>query len=491
MSRSRTDCEGFHRRDVLRVGVAGLLGMSLPDALRAEAAGRPGPAGEEAGDRSDPDLARRGAGDDRHVGPQARRPRGDPGRVPPDRHVRAGGHDLRAHAGAREGHGPLHAGPFARPLDQRPRPRHDLHGHREPAGAGAGVPRDGMPWRRGCCRRGRASRPTSRSPRCETGISGTGPGYLGPAFGPFEVEGDPARGTLQSRGVSLPDGVRTPRPGGPRGPAGPVRPRPAGARLRGGDGGPRPLPSPGRGDPPVRPGPGRARPVARTGRAARRLRPDDAGPGGAGGAAADRGRGPVRDAGLRRLGHPRQQLPRPQGPPPAAAGQGDLDPGPRPGVPRAAGRDDRRLRRGVRPDSAGQRARPGATTGRGRWPCSWPAAGSPAAPSTGRPTTAGRPRCATPVPPTTWPPRCSGGWDSAPGTNPFGRWATDRDLPGGALPGTPGGLSDPGQRFGRTTTGVRPEGDECGIVLLADCRLRPDRRRFDRSCRSYLRSRWN
>src|SRR4051795_739653 len=37
MSRARTDCEGFHRRDVLRVGVAGLLGMSLPDALRAEA----------------------------------------------------------------------------------------------------------------------------------------------------------------------------------------------------------------------------------------------------------------------------------------------------------------------------------------------------------------------------------------------------------------------------------------------------------------------
>jgi hypothetical protein len=36
------------------------------------------------------------------------------------------------------------------------------------------------------------------------GVSGTGAGYLGPAFGPFEIEGDPARGTLQSRGVSLP-----------------------------------------------------------------------------------------------------------------------------------------------------------------------------------------------------------------------------------------------------------------------------------------------
>src|SRR3954465_3072044 len=43
MSRTRTDCEGFHRRDVLRVGVAGLLGLSLPDALRAEALNPPDP----------------------------------------------------------------------------------------------------------------------------------------------------------------------------------------------------------------------------------------------------------------------------------------------------------------------------------------------------------------------------------------------------------------------------------------------------------------
>ena len=40
MSRTRTDCEGFHRRDVLRAGVAGLLGNdACPTLLRAEAAG--------------------------------------------------------------------------------------------------------------------------------------------------------------------------------------------------------------------------------------------------------------------------------------------------------------------------------------------------------------------------------------------------------------------------------------------------------------------
>src|SRR4029079_10698113 len=33
----RTDCEGFHRRDFLQVGSAGLLGLSLPGILASEA----------------------------------------------------------------------------------------------------------------------------------------------------------------------------------------------------------------------------------------------------------------------------------------------------------------------------------------------------------------------------------------------------------------------------------------------------------------------
>src|SRR5260370_28580040 len=47
MSRPRTDCEGFHSRDVLRAGVAGLLGLSLPEVLRAEALGRPSSVGKK------------------------------------------------------------------------------------------------------------------------------------------------------------------------------------------------------------------------------------------------------------------------------------------------------------------------------------------------------------------------------------------------------------------------------------------------------------
>src|SRR5947209_13865126 len=34
---SHTDCEGFYRRDFLKLGSAGLLGLSLPDLLRLEA----------------------------------------------------------------------------------------------------------------------------------------------------------------------------------------------------------------------------------------------------------------------------------------------------------------------------------------------------------------------------------------------------------------------------------------------------------------------
>src|SRR5215831_4177796 len=36
-ARTRTDCEGFHRRDFLKIGAGGLLGLGLADLLRLEA----------------------------------------------------------------------------------------------------------------------------------------------------------------------------------------------------------------------------------------------------------------------------------------------------------------------------------------------------------------------------------------------------------------------------------------------------------------------
>jgi hypothetical protein len=40
-----TDCEGFHRRDFLKIGTAGLLGLTLPQLLRLEAEAAPAPKG--------------------------------------------------------------------------------------------------------------------------------------------------------------------------------------------------------------------------------------------------------------------------------------------------------------------------------------------------------------------------------------------------------------------------------------------------------------
>src|SRR6187200_319692 len=40
MAKFLTDCEGFHRRDFLKIGSAGLLGLSLPQLLKLEATAR-------------------------------------------------------------------------------------------------------------------------------------------------------------------------------------------------------------------------------------------------------------------------------------------------------------------------------------------------------------------------------------------------------------------------------------------------------------------
>ena len=40
MTTRKTDCEGFYRRDFLKIGAAGLLGLSLPQMLRLEAKAR-------------------------------------------------------------------------------------------------------------------------------------------------------------------------------------------------------------------------------------------------------------------------------------------------------------------------------------------------------------------------------------------------------------------------------------------------------------------
>ncbi len=203
MSRTRTDCEGFHRRDVLRVGVAGLLGMSLPDALRAEAQNPPdprakkpaagviqiwlsgGPATIDMWDLK-PDAPEGIRGEFRPIATSA------PG-VSLCEHmpglakvmdrcalIRSLGHTISAH-------GP---GTTYMATGNRPGPALEYP-------AAGSLAANLLPPRRGVP-------PYVTFAALKEGA--TGPGYLGPAFGPFDIEGDPVRGTLQSHGVSLPEG---------------------------------------------------------------------------------------------------------------------------------------------------------------------------------------------------------------------------------------------------------------------------------------------
>ena len=203
MPRPRTDCEGFHRRDVLRAGVAGLLGLTLPDALRAQAQGRlagtvkkpatgviqiwlaGGPSTIDMWDQK-PDAPEEIRGEFRPISTAS------PGVIICEHMpgvakvmdrcalIRSLGHTISAHGpgttymttGNRPG--PALEYPAAGPLAAKLLPQ-----------------RQGVP-------------PYVTFAALREGV--TGPGYLGPAFGPFEVEGDPVRGTLQSHGVSLPEG---------------------------------------------------------------------------------------------------------------------------------------------------------------------------------------------------------------------------------------------------------------------------------------------
>ncbi len=205
MSRPWTDCEGFHRRDVLRAGVAGLLGLSLPDVLEAEAAGvtrrdgrKPatgviqiwlagGPATIDMWDLK-PDAPEEIRGEFRPIATAA------PGvaiceRLPGLARVMDRCTLVRSICHSISAHGP---GTIYMATGNRPAPALEY-----PAAGSLAArllpPRRGVP-------------PYVTFAKLRAGVSSMGPGYLGSAFGPFEVEGDPIRGTLQSHGVSLPEG---------------------------------------------------------------------------------------------------------------------------------------------------------------------------------------------------------------------------------------------------------------------------------------------
>ena len=205
MPRSKSDCEGFHRRDFLRVGSAGLLGLALPEALRAKALGQGatpsrkvatgviqvwlsgGPSTIDMWDPK-PEASEEIRGEFRAIATSA------PG-VSISEHmprlakvmdrcalVRSLGHTISAH-------GP---GTTYMATGNRPGPAMEYPSLGSLA-ARLLPPRPGTP-------------PYVTFASLGEGAAGVGPGYAGPSCGPFRIEGDPGRGTLQAQGVSLPDG---------------------------------------------------------------------------------------------------------------------------------------------------------------------------------------------------------------------------------------------------------------------------------------------
>jgi Protein of unknown function (DUF1501) len=225
MARTRIDCEGFHRRDFLTAGAAGLLGLTLPEILRAEAGGHSASEG-------DPDVRsrserRQSAGDTASArkpasgviqiwlsgGPatidmwdlKPEAPEGIRGEFRPietavsgvliTEHmprlaavmnhcalVRSLGHTITAH-----GPGTTYMATGNRPSAALEYPSLGSLAARVLA------PRRGVP-------------PYVTFAAHREGAAGVGAGYLGQAYGPFEVEGEPVRNSLQTYGVSLPTG---------------------------------------------------------------------------------------------------------------------------------------------------------------------------------------------------------------------------------------------------------------------------------------------
>ena len=200
MSRTRIDCDGVRRRDFLKIGAGGMLGLGLADMLRASAhAGETPPAkaviqiwlsgGPATIDMWDPkpDAPEEIRGEFKAISTAA------PGLVIGEHMpglakvmdrctlVRSLGHTITAH-------GP---GTTYMTTGNRPSPALDYPALGSLAAkvlpTSPGVP------------------PYVTFAELRSGID-AGTGYLGPEFAAFEIEGDAGRGTLQAQGVSLPQG---------------------------------------------------------------------------------------------------------------------------------------------------------------------------------------------------------------------------------------------------------------------------------------------
>ena len=213
MSAFQTDCEGFHRRDFLQVGSAGLLGLSLPGFLAAKASA----AGKETRAKAQSVILVWLAGGPATIDmwdnkPDA--PEGIRGEFKPVDTAAKGVQicrDTCPRWASVDGTRPPSCG---QPGPHHPvaRPGHGVHDDRQQARprpsqypALGSLATKLLPDRSAACRR------TSRFGEIRGGVGRAAAGYLGSAFNPFIVEGHgrPRQGrgpgSLRVRGMTAPD----------------------------------------------------------------------------------------------------------------------------------------------------------------------------------------------------------------------------------------------------------------------------------------------
>ena len=321
MTTLTTDCEGFYRRDFLqdRRGRPARPEPARPAAARGAGRRDDGRPASRRPTRVILVWLGRRPGDHRHVGPQARRPRGHPRRVQADRHQRRRRPDQRAPA--EDGRGRWTRSRVVRSL------HHTIPSHgpatvfmttgNKPT-AGAAVPVARLARRQAAAgREGRAAvRHASASSAAAPPAS---PATSAPAYNPFIVEGAGAGNGRQGRRRRCASAASRCRPasrsttwrtatscsqGFDSGFAGARQAGRPGRRARR-------LPPAGARHPPLRQDEEGVRPRRRRRPSVRdALRHDAVRPGRAGGPPAGRGRRPLRHHQPRRLGHAQPELQR-------------------------------------------------------------------------------------------------------------------------------------------------------------------------------------
>ena len=188
--RAEQPCRGPSRREILRVGSLGFLGLGLDDWFRLRALA--GPSVEAATAKAKNCILIWLAGGPSHLDtfdPKPEAPGRRPGRVQADRHVGPGPADQRGVSQPGQGHGPGHADPEHDLARVRPRPGRAPPADRLSPVAGPGL--SGLWQRGGQGARGDARDAAAVMSPSPTRRSSASSGYLTPGLRPVRRLGRP------------------------------------------------------------------------------------------------------------------------------------------------------------------------------------------------------------------------------------------------------------------------------------------------------------